>query len=110
MQCSETCSLIDHFVGAGEHARRQLKTERLGGLKIDNEFVLGWRLHRQVGRLLAIEDAIDVGRCGVCCSSDAVVGVLCETMRSGCCATSSFANRCIASASSAAHRVSIRML
>ena len=52
-----------------------------------------------------------MGMVRVCCSSAAVVGVLCERMRSGCSATSSFANRCIDSASSgAAQRVSIRML
>jgi hypothetical protein len=35
---------------------------RPGGLQIDNQLVLGRRLHRQVGRLLALEDAIDVSR------------------------------------------------
>jgi hypothetical protein len=43
-----------------------VKTERFGGLEIDHRFVLGRRLHRQVGRLLALEDAIDiVGRAAV---------------------------------------------
>ena len=51
-----------------------------------------------------------MGMVRVCCSSAAVVGVLDERMRSGCSATSSFANRCIDSASGAAQRVSIRML
>ena len=37
-----------------------VEAERLGGLEIDDQFVLGRRLHRQVGRLLALEDAIDV--------------------------------------------------
>ena len=37
----------------------------------------------------------------VCCSSAAVVGVVAERIRSGCSATSSFANRCIASVSPA---------
>ena len=27
---------------------------------VDDQFVLGWGLHRQVGGLLALEDAIDV--------------------------------------------------
>ena len=31
-------------------------------LEIDGEFKFGWRLHRQVGRFLALEDAIDVAR------------------------------------------------
>jgi hypothetical protein len=36
------------------------EAKRLGGLEVDDEFVLGRRLHRKVGRLLALEDAIDV--------------------------------------------------
>ena len=36
-----------------------------------------------------------IGTVLVCCFSTAVVGVLCETMRSDCSATSSFANRCM---------------
>src|ERR1700730_15860028 len=48
--------LFDHLVGAGEHGRRHGKAERLGGLQVDNEFVLGRGLHRQVTRLLALED------------------------------------------------------
>ena len=51
-----------------------------------------------------------MGMVRVCCSIAAVVGVFCVRMRSGCSATSSFANRCIKSASAAAQRVSIRML
>ena len=39
------------------HLRR---SEHLGGLVIDDKLELGRRLHRQVGRLLALEDAIDV--------------------------------------------------
>jgi hypothetical protein len=47
-------------------AIRHRKAERLGGLEIDHQFVLGRRLHRKVGRLLALEDAIDVfGRASV---------------------------------------------
>ena len=62
----QTASLFDHLVGACQHRRRHVKTERFGGLEIDHRFVLGRRLHRQVGRLLALEDAIDiVGRAAV---------------------------------------------
>ena len=31
-----------------------VEAERLGGLEVDHQLVLGWRLHRQVGRLLAL--------------------------------------------------------
>ena len=37
-----------------------VRPERLRGLEVDDQLVLGRRLHRQVGRFLALEDAIDV--------------------------------------------------
>ena len=30
------------------------------GLEVDHELIFGWRLHRQVGWLLGLEDAIDI--------------------------------------------------
>src|SRR5215467_386945 len=52
-----------------------------------------------------------MGMLRVCCSKVAVVGVVCESMRSGCIATSSFAPRCSAATlPGAAQRVSIRTL
>src|ERR1700726_3758582 len=57
-----------HLVSAGEHLRGNVDAERLGGVEIDHQLVLGWRLHRKVRWLLALKDAIDVaGRAVVLC-------------------------------------------
>ena len=52
--------LLDHLIGTGKHRCRQVEAERLGRLEVDHKLVLGRRLHRKVGGLLALEDAVDV--------------------------------------------------
>ena len=39
---------------------RHVEAQRLGGLEVDDKLILRWRLHWHVGRLLALEDAVDV--------------------------------------------------
>src|SRR5262249_51669121 len=51
---------IDQFISAAEQRLRHDEAERLGGREVDYKLILGRRLHWQVGRLLALEDAIDV--------------------------------------------------
>ena len=52
--------LIDHLVGAREQRRWYSEAERLGRFEIDHQLVLRWRLYRKIGRLLALDNAIDI--------------------------------------------------
>src|SRR5262245_33762858 len=66
---------FDDLVGAAKYRRRHRKAERLGGFEIDYQLVLGRRLHRQVGRLLALENAVDIaGRLPVLVEQIGTVG------------------------------------
>src|SRR6516164_5938288 len=47
---------LDHFVGEREQLVREGKAERSGGLEVGGQIELDRRLHRQVARLLALED------------------------------------------------------
>src|SRR6266705_7013474 len=51
---------LDHLVGASDERCWHIEADCLGGSQVDHQLVLGRRLHRQVGRLLPLEDAIDV--------------------------------------------------
>ena len=53
---SERSLLFDHLVDAGEQKRRHIQADCLGGLKIDDQFVLGGLHDRQIARLRALED------------------------------------------------------
>src|SRR5262249_33049590 len=58
--CTGCTDLFNHLVGGREQPVGNLEAERLCGLEIDRQLVLDRVLHRKVGRLLALEDAIDV--------------------------------------------------
>jgi hypothetical protein len=53
-------SLLDHLIGATLHGLWHGNAERLGGLEVDRKLEFGRRLHRQVSRFLALEDAVDI--------------------------------------------------
>jgi hypothetical protein len=61
MQCSKFGALLDHLVGELLEMQWHLKAKRFGGLEVDHHFELGRQLHRQLRRLGALENAIDVG-------------------------------------------------
>ena len=51
---------FDHLVGTCEQRRRDVETNRLGSLEVDQKLVPRRRLYRKVGRILALENAIDI--------------------------------------------------
>jgi len=59
-QSQQGSPLFDDLVGAREHGGRHIEPQRFGSFEVDDQLVLHGRLHRQIGRLLALEDAIDV--------------------------------------------------
>jgi hypothetical protein len=58
---TEESYLLDHLVGAREQLDWRIEAERFGGLQIDRQLELGCELDRQVARLFALENAIDIG-------------------------------------------------
>jgi hypothetical protein len=56
----QIASLFDNLIGDREHPWRHLDAERSRRLKVDDELEFGRLQHRQVGGLLALEDAVDV--------------------------------------------------
>jgi hypothetical protein len=48
--CAGCNDLLDHFVGAGEHRRRDVEAERLGRPEIDHKLVFGRRFFGRIER------------------------------------------------------------
>src|SRR5262245_30739195 len=55
--------LLDDLVRAFKQWPRHRQASRFRGLEIDHQLVLGGRLHGQISRLFALENAIDVTGC-----------------------------------------------
>src|SRR5580693_1607914 len=53
---------LDNFIGELLEMQRHFKAECLGRLEIDDKLELDWRLHRNLGGFLALENAIDILR------------------------------------------------
>jgi len=60
LHCGRNWHLFDHLVGGGKQRRRDGQTKRLRSLEIDHQLVFGRLLNRQLTRLSAFEDAVDV--------------------------------------------------
>jgi hypothetical protein len=55
-----TFKLFDQLVGAQQNRWGHDKAERRGGLAVHEHLELGRELHREIARLLAAQDAIDI--------------------------------------------------
>src|SRR5262249_18926031 len=52
--------LLNHLVGLGEDRGRHSEAERLGCSEVNHQLVFCRCLHRQLGWLLALENAVDI--------------------------------------------------
>ena len=55
-------SLFDHLVGAQQNRWRYRKTKRPGGLAVQDHLKFYRELHREIARLCAAQNPIDIGR------------------------------------------------
>jgi hypothetical protein len=62
VSCQKWPVSFDHLVGLLQKLLRDGDAKRFGGLEIDDEVELARKLHRQIARLGALQDAIDIGR------------------------------------------------
>src|SRR5262245_2046790 len=51
---------FDHLVGAAEQREWHREPKRLGSLEVKDQFDFGELLHRQIGGVLALENATDI--------------------------------------------------
>jgi hypothetical protein len=76
-----SCS-FNHLVGAQKERLRNFEVERLNGREIDDKLEFGRRLYRKIGRLVAAQDTVDVGRQRLCMGTGLGVTIVDANMRS----------------------------
>src|SRR5260370_31494148 len=59
----QTAFLIDHHSSSRQQSWGDRQVESLRRLEIDNQFVVSRSLNRQVGRLLALQDTVNITSC-----------------------------------------------
>ena len=59
-QYRKLATSLDHLVGELQEGASNRETERLGRAEIEDEFKLARRLHWQIARRLALENAINI--------------------------------------------------
>jgi hypothetical protein len=59
-QKQTSLALFDHLIGSRKQFVWDGESERLGSLEIDDQLILCRHLHWEIGRLLALEDAVDI--------------------------------------------------
>src|SRR5580704_11855551 len=58
-KCQQATS-FDHLVGAGDEGSRKIEAEGFCRLQVNHQIIFGRSLDRKIGRLLALENAIDI--------------------------------------------------
>src|SRR5215831_17758101 len=51
---------LDHLVGKLLQMQGHIEAKHFGGLEVDDQLELAWRLHWKIGRLLAPKNTVDV--------------------------------------------------
>jgi hypothetical protein len=60
MRGAAKSKLFNYLIGTHQERLGNLQADRLGGLEIDDQIEFGWLQYRQVGGLLALEDAANI--------------------------------------------------
>src|SRR6516225_4892585 len=59
--CTAATNLLDDLIGEGKQRRRHGDAQRPGGLEVHDHLEFCRKLHREIARLLAAQNAIHIG-------------------------------------------------